>query len=506
LRYIEAVPFGLITFAALSAMPFYPLWLVVALALIVGAVAISSAPLAALAMVAALALPVLAADFVVGVLFLVIGFSATQYLATDRALGFLVVALAVAAVPLHAEWAVCVLAGYLLGRGRGAVAAVLACVGIEVVGLLLGSPSLGTVATGGTAPGLFAFSAAPAGALGFSWLPDAIAAADPGRVLDVFARATDVPLLVVQPIAWAAAAVVGGAFTRPRPNFRALAAAVGGIAVLALSGALLAFAFTTPVDPSTYVTTAAISLAVALVVVAAGEWVFPVAAPTPAATSETPASSVAAESLRGVRAEDADVDDLLRLIASAEDELATRHRTHAFVLITDMKSFSAMTEEVGSIESAKLVQRHRDLLIPVIERHGGKGKPTGGDGLVAAFASPTDALAAAVDMQQTLEQVARGDTGTLELVVRVGVAEGEVVLDKGGRPFLGAALNLAARVMDLADGGRIMTIGSVAAAAELPDPSLHPHGDFKLKNIAEPIPVVEVLWRDDLEPQQIRAT
>jgi len=35
---------------------------------------------------------------------------------------------------------------------------------------------------------------------------------------------------------------------------------------------------------------------------------------------------------------------------------------------------------------------------------------------------------------------------------------------------------------------------------------LHAHGDFKLKNIAEPVPVVELLWRDGMQPQEIRAS
>lgn len=496
LRSVEAVAFMLVMYAALRAMPFYPTWLVAVLVIVTGALAASSPPLASLLLVATLALPVMAVDFVVGVLFLIIGFSATQYLATDRALGFLLIALAVAAVPVHAEWAVCVFAGYALGRGRGAVAAVLACGLIEVAGLLLGAPALGSIATGGTPPGLIAFGAAPEGALTFAWLPAAVAQADPGRILTTLSGATDVPLLVVQPALWAAGAIVGGLFDAGA-RLRALFAGAGGVALLAAGSALARAALGGPVTMQTIGTTALVSAAAALTAILIAEWVFPPAVRTAPAQ---PAD------LRGMQAEDADVDDLLRLIASAEDELATRHRTETVVLITDMKSFSAMTEEVGSIESAKLVQRHRDVLIPVIERHGGKGKSTGGDGIVAAFDTSGDALAAAIDMQQTLDAAVETDPRAREMLVRIGIARGEVVLDKGGRPFLGTALNLAARVMDLADGGHVMTVGSVAATSGLPDETLYSHGEYKLKNIAEPITVVEVLWRDAMEPQQIRAT
>ena len=73
----------------------------------------------------------------------------------------------------------------------------------------------------------------------------------------------------------------------------------------------------------------------------------------------------------------------------------------------------------------------------------------------------------------------------------MGIAAGEVVLDKGGRPFIGAGLNLAARVMNLADGGQIFAtagVGDAAAAVSVPIASF---GEFELKNIARPVEIVE---------------
>jgi class 3 adenylate cyclase len=126
---------------------------------------------------------------------------------------------------------------------------------------------------------------------------------------------------------------------------------------------------------------------------------------------------------------------------------------------------------------------------------------------VAAFSTPDEAVQAAVRMQRAIQEFCRTDTSCGDLRVRIGVADGEVVLDKSGRPFLGSALNLAARIMDLADGGRVMISGSVAAAlSAAPEYSLHSHGEFKLKNIAEPLPVFEALWDEGMEAQEIRAT
>jgi class 3 adenylate cyclase len=283
---------------------------------------------------------------------------------------------------------------------------------------------------------------------------------------------------------------VGSSFRGPRAGVRALAGVGLGVGLLAFVHIAVANAVSSPVATSVYGTVTATSLVVALGVTAASEWLF---AALPAAV-RAPAA--------GVRAEDAEVDELLRLIASAEDQLVTRHRTQAVVLISDIKSFSAMTEELGSIECAKVVQRHRDMLLPVIQRHRGKGKSTGGDGLLAAFSTPRDAVAAAIDMQKTLDSYSRSAKAPQPVLIRIGVAAGEVVLDSGGRPFLGAGLNLAARVMNLADGGRIMATADVAEGSGLPPDARHPHGTFELKNIATPVAVEEILWHDGQTPQE----
>ena len=205
-------------------------------------------------------------------------------------------------------------------------------------------------------------------------------------------------------------------------------------------------------------------------------------------------------------AEDADVDELLRLIATAEDKLASQHTSQRIVLITDMKSFSRMTEEDGSVASAKAIQRHRDLLVPIVTRNRGCGKSTGGDGVVAAFESPTDAVRAAAEGQRALAEFNAAHPNERELWVRMGIAEGEVVLDNGGRPFIGSALNIAARVMNLADGGQILATGNVVSSVSAEGVRTHSFGEFDLKNIARPVEVSEVLWDQAQQPKDPRAT
>ncbi len=499
LTWLRAAAFAGITAILLLSMPFYPVPVIAIAALGVGALTLSSPSLAALLLVVVASLPVLAANFVVGILFLILGFSATQYLGADQAKGFLVVMLAAVAIPFHAEWAVIILAGYLIGSGQGAVAALLACLLLQMAGALLGLHDLGSIVVGGVRPGVLAFGAAPEAPFAFGWLAPSIAGADPSSVLTSITAARPIAPLVAQPLLWGLGAALGGMLRRPHEGGARLTtvAGAGGLTVaLSVASALTVRALGGAPSIKLMLTTSAVSALVAIIVAVVAEWVFALRSP----------QTVTAGAPHGVRAEDADVDELLRMISSAEDELATRHTTSAVVMLTDMKAFSRMTEEVGSMASAKLVQRQRDLLLPIIDDHRGHGKSTGGDGLVASFERPADAVDAAIAMQRAMTAFSENGSSGDQLAIRIGIAQGEVVLDKGGRPFIGAALNLAARVMDLADGGRIMVTGETIDAAAPGAGVASEHGVFELKNIQKPVRVAEVLWHEGQEPQEITSS
>ncbi|MCE5203381.1 MAG: adenylate/guanylate cyclase domain-containing protein [Actinomycetia bacterium] len=499
LPWIRAIIFGGVTLCALEAVSFYPHWATYAITAAAAILGHSSPSVAALVLVAAVSVPVSAADFVVGALLLIAGFSLTQYFRDDHAAGFIAIALMMLALPYGGAWGIAVVAGYVLGSYKGALAAAVACVVVEIAGILLGLPSIGVVFSGGSpATAVVSLASPPPAPLRFAWLAQAIADADPAHVASVIGAAKPIGPLIAQPVLWGLAASLGGVFRHvsntPHHLLRVLAGLAGSTALLAaLSAAAVQF-FGAQVESATLASSAVISVVIAAAGGAAGEWLFPWREISPAGISRHTGGDASSE--------DADVDELLRTIASAEEELASRHATDAVVMITDMKAFSRITEEVGSIASAKIVQRHRDLLLPVIEAHGGHGRSTGGDGLVAAFESAEAAIDAAHAIQVVLSSGPQRSTAPQDLAVRIGIASGEVVLDRSGRPFIGAAVNLAARVMDLADGGRVMITSEVARAAKLDAERTYDHGEFQLKNIQVPVRVIESLWAEGLEPQK----
>ena len=92
---------------------------------------------------------------------------------------------------------------------------------------------------------------------------------------------------------------------------------------------------------------------------------------------------------------------------------------------------------------------HDEVLRGEIEAHGGWLFKHTGDGVCAAFASPSSAVDAAVAAQSALE-----------LPVRMGLATGEA--EVRGADYFGAVLNRAARVMAAGHGGQVLLDGTTA--------------------------------------------
>jgi len=505
LSAFRAAIVAFLTAAGFAAMSAKPPWLIVAVGTVVAVLSFISSELGVLAAVFALSVPVIAAQPVFGFAMLIVLIASVRYLGGGGARGFILIGVSLVGAFFGPVWAGVALAGYILGASEGAVAAGIACIVLELTGLVLGRPTIGATITGGFIakghPALLAFGQAPS-LLSGSWVAHALTSVNAqsvGAVTASFSKIGHPVALVIQPLLWALGAAVAGMIAaRLAPGRRVvftIAAVVAGVAITAAGAFLLADYVR--VDLGQWVVVGAGSSAVLAAMVAVlWDAVFPHASPTPKVAVRK--ASMATE--------DADVDELLRLIATAEDKLTSQHTSERVVMITDMKSFSRMTEEDGSVATAKAIQRHRDLLLPIVTGHRGAGKSTGGDGLVAAFESAEDAVLAAVEMQRALVANNKAHPGVREIWIRTGLASGEVVLDKGGRPFIGAGLNLAARVMNLADGGQIFATGVVASAAPAVDVRAHSFGEFELKNIHRPIEILEILWAEDQAPRDPRDT
>ncbi len=140
------------------------------------------------------------------------------------------------------------------------------------------------------------------------------------------------------------------------------------------------------------------------------------------------------------------------------------------------------------------VARHEQLVKAAMQQHGGYVFKTMGDALCTAFATPPNALLAAVDSQRAL---AKEDFSTVDgLSVRMGLHTGYA--DERNSDYFGPAVNRVARLMSIGHGGQILLsdVTHELAHSDLPEGTkLVDLGSHRLKDLTEP----EQVWQLSIE-------
>ena len=126
---------------------------------------------------------------------------------------------------------------------------------------------------------------------------------------------------------------------------------------------------------------------------------------------------------------------------------ATSSRTLATVLFTDLVGSTAQALTLGDTAWAALLGRHNETVRRELARFSGEEIDTAGDGFLALFDAPAQAIRCAFAIQKQL--------GGLGLAVRVGIHTGEVERQPGDKPR-GIAIHACARIMSLAGGGEVL--------------------------------------------------
>jgi predicted ATPase/DNA-binding CsgD family transcriptional regulator len=164
----------------------------------------------------------------------------------------------------------------------------------------------------------------------------------------------------------------------------------------------------------------------------------------------------------------------------------------AFVL-TDLEASTTRWERDPGAMAADLA-RHLCIVDEVSERWSGRRAPEqgAGDSTVTAFGRASDALAAAVDVQQAMQREVWA--GREPLLARVAVHAGEVHLDDTGR-YQGPTMNRAGRLLQAGHGGQVLastTVVDLGRAVLGDDVRLIDLGPHRLRGIEEAVGIVQV--------------
>ncbi len=154
-------------------------------------------------------------------------------------------------------------------------------------------------------------------------------------------------------------------------------------------------------------------------------------------------------------------------------------------LFTDIEESTQRWEADPSATEA-LVASHDKLVRTVVEGDGGYVFATTGDGFGAAFQRASDAIAAAVELQESFTSEEWASSG---LRVRIGVHTGEAVERDGD--YFGPTVNRAARIMGLAHGGQILLSAATVILAQVFDTV--ELGEYQLRGLARPERLYQVV-------------
>lgn len=173
-----------------------------------------------------------------------------------------------------------------------------------------------------------------------------------------------------------------------------------------------------------------------------------------------------------------------------------QQRRLAAILFADAVGSSQLMGRDESGTVARLLDHLNGRLAPVVARRGGRVIRLKGDGGLVEFVSAVDAVAAAIDFQQTMAEINRDEPRDKAILFRVGLHLGDVIVD--GDDIYGDDVNVASRLESEAPPGGIILSHAVREAINgRVKATLHPLGELSLKNILRPIQAFRVEWNPE---------
>jgi formylglycine-generating enzyme required for sulfatase activity/class 3 adenylate cyclase len=167
-------------------------------------------------------------------------------------------------------------------------------------------------------------------------------------------------------------------------------------------------------------------------------------------------------------------------------------RRLAAIVAADISGYSRLMELDEEATHARVKRIERDLIEPSIAEHHGSLVKTTGDGFIAIFDSPVEAVRFGIVIQQNMV----GRNALLpkhhRIEYRIGVNLGDVIVEADD--IYGDGVNIASRLEGIANPGQVyISSGIYEQVKNKLVCGYESLGDRKVKNIAEPVRVYRVL-------------
>ena len=173
-------------------------------------------------------------------------------------------------------------------------------------------------------------------------------------------------------------------------------------------------------------------------------------------------------------------------------------RALATVMFTDIVGSTELASEIGDVQWKQVLSTHHGVVRNALKRYNGREIDTAGDGFLATFARPADAIRCATDIVDQLREIG--------IHIRAGIHMGEV--EQIGAKVGGIAVHIGARVASKAGGSQVLvssTVRDLVAGSDIrfADAGVHDlkgvPGEFRLFSVEHELksdvptkPLVEV--------------
>jgi len=167
-------------------------------------------------------------------------------------------------------------------------------------------------------------------------------------------------------------------------------------------------------------------------------------------------------------------------------------RRLAAIIAGDIAGYSRLMQLDEEGTHARVMRIQRDLVEPSILEHRGRLVKTTGDGFIATFDSPVEAVRCSIVIQQNMVGRNASVPHASRIEYRIGVNLGDVIIETDD--VYGDGVNIACRIEGIAEPGEVFISGGIYEQIKnklvCGYESL---GDRRVKNITDPVRVYRVL-------------
>jgi class 3 adenylate cyclase len=157
------------------------------------------------------------------------------------------------------------------------------------------------------------------------------------------------------------------------------------------------------------------------------------------------------------------------------------------IVFTDLVEFSDFALEAGDEAALELLRGVGEAIEPPVSSHGGEVVKRLGDGMMAVFPDPREALAAIVEARERLSTLSADG---YQPQIRAGMHVGQP--RKLGGDYLGIDVNIAARVAEEARGDELLVSDSALSELDAEALNARKKRRFSVKGVPKDLTVYSV--------------